>query len=295
MKTIILNVGYYNTKFKNSLGVYDTHETRVQENSVAIHNRILHKGIMYEVGKGNRNIVNRNQNFVHLLCTNYHILNSSENEDRVVLIVALPMSQYLNKALRQDYINSIKGQSPLISEINGVVKKVYIENVICYMEGASAILANQNVFRDRVCGIVDIGGNTINAAIFDNMNLLADTATTLDLGTIKAEKEIIDKLNILKGWNVQDYEVKQLLHKEDVVCKNTIQTICRQYVKSTKNKLLEKKWSLGSLPLFFTGGGTLFFNSYIQEEFSNLTISQDCIYDNLNGLAVVEQQLNEGC
>ena len=290
MKVVELNVGYYNTKWLCN-GVHNTFETRVQKSISAHQNYIIYKGVKYEVGQGQRSIERRDDNFVHLLCTYYAVSSQCNDGDHIVLLVALPMGHYLNDLFRNEYISSIKKNNPLICEVNGAVKRVYIEDVVCYMEGASAVLSNPGVFMGKACGMIDIGGNTVNCAIFNNCNLLSETVTMLDLGTIKMEKQIIDNINLLNGWNVQDYELNYLVHSEDPIVKSVISSVYSNNVRDIKNKLLEKKWGLGSLPIFFTGGGSLVLSKYIQENFTNYVISKNCLFDNLDGLTVVKGEI----
>ena len=290
MRVIELNVGYYNTKWFNN-GSHSTFETRVQKNSNCQNGYIVYNGAKYEVGQGQRSIERRNQNFVHLICTYYAVASQCQDGEHVTLLVALPMSHYLNEMFRIDYITSIKKNSPLICEVDGLVKKIYIDEVVCYMEGASAVLNNVEFFVGKACGLIDIGGNTVNGAIFNNCKLLSETVTTLDLGTIKIEKQMIDNINLLNGWNVQDYELPYLINNKNLVVDNVTSEIYDTTVKAIRNKLLEKKWGLGSLPLFFTGGGSLVLSKYIDKNFTNYTISKNCLFDNLDGLSVVKGEI----
>lgn len=293
MRIIELNVGYYNTKWYCN-GKHNVFQTRIQKNSTCNDGYIIFNGVRYEVGQGERSIERRDENFVHLICTYYATMKQAKNNEHVKLLVALPMSHYLNEMFKLQYIASIKRNSPLICEVDGVVKRVFIDDVVCYMEGASAILKNPNFFVNRACGLVDIGGNTVNGAIFNNCRLLSETLTTLDLGTIKAEKQIIDNINLLNGWNVQDYELPYLATGDDYTVNNTISDVYDFTVKAIRNRLLEKKWSLGSLPLFFTGGGSLVLSKYIENNFTNYHISDNCLFDNLDGLSIVKGEIEDG-
>lgn len=293
MKVIELNTGYYNTKFYNK-GQHCSFETRIQQNDNCRDGYIVFNGTKYEVGQGQRSIERRDENFVHLICTYYNVAKQCKNNEHVTLLVALPMGHYLNEMFRNQYVTSIKKNSPLMCEVDGKVKRIFIDEVVCYMEGASAVLANPNSFVGKVCGLIDIGGNTVNAAIFNNCKLLSETITMLDLGTIKMEKQIIDNINLLNGWNVQDYEIPYLIKGNDLIVNKVVSDVYDLTIKAIRNKLLEKKWSLGSLPLFFTGGGSLILSKYIENNFVNYQISKNCLYDNLDGLRVVKGEIENG-
>lgn len=276
MKTICINAGYYNTKVKTVNGEY-IHESKMQINDdaskyIAINDK------KHEIGEGGRDIAGKHENDVHMYCTYYNILKHSNHFDKVNLMLALPMSAYLNRAYKEEYSNSFTNQN-LNYEVDGDFKSVSVNKATVYMEGAAAMLLHRNKF-DDVVGLIDIGGNTINCAVFNKGRILLDTVTTLDLGVIKLERALIDELNIQKGLNLQSYEINSFMKSNDPIVKEVIGT----HINEIKQRLLEKKWNIGHLPILATGGGADDLRDHLSNHFKQVYVSENPVMDNVRGL-----------
>ncbi len=284
MKLICQNTGSYNRKTKTEVGEF-IGETRVQLNPDA-RNYIIHDDEKYEIGSGSRDVQSRSQNATHLICTKYDILRHSNNHDVLNLMTTLPAKYYLNKEYREHYKSLLK--RGISAEINGRTKSVDIYDTEIYMEGAAAYLVYKKVLKDYIVGLIDIGGDTINGMVFANGKLQKETITTLDLGTIKIEREIIDTLNTkFSGWNVQDYELKNIFQDDEL--KGIVGSICNRYVDELRKRLLEKKWNLERSLIFATGGGSNLLEPYIKQNFKKVIISENGVFDNVRGLWIAGQ------
>lgn len=274
---LALNCGFYNTKVKSSSGRY-VHPTRVQENPDGT-KRLVIDSTTYEIGSGLRDIGDKRTNNVHLICSKYNILKNATSEN-MSIITALPMNMYLNRECRENYRSGLLGRHT--GNVDGLNKSVYVAECTVFAEGAAAYLPYKSLFKDKAIGILDIGGNTINAMIYSYGELQKDTITTLDLGMIKLERAMIDILNVRKGWNVQEYELREIMKEEDT--KNIIDKCVDEHIRAIRQKLLEKKWNLDRLTLFCTGGGSIQLKDYLEVNFKNIIVSSNGLYDNVDGL-----------
>lgn len=273
---LALNVGYYNTKVKDING-RQIHATRVQEGSDGS-NTLVIEDTSYEIGVGNRDITDKQGNDVYKICTHYNILKYSNSS--IELVVALPVNKFLDRLYRENFKQSLLGEYKGI--INGVHRVAKITNCTVFAEGAAAYLPYKSIFKDRVIGIIDIGGNTVNAMIYSFGELQKDTITTLDTGIIKLDRTMIDELNIKMGWNVQEYELREIVECNEAP--DIIDKLANKHIKNIKQMLLEKKWNLDRLSLFFTGGGSIYLRKYIEYNFKNAIISNNALWDNVEGL-----------
>lgn len=283
---LALNVGFYNTKVKTNT-CKGIHETKVRVSTEGDKTLKIGK-VLYEIGEGTRNISDKTKNDVSTICSKYNILKYGDNNTQ--LAVALPMNLFLNKTYRKAYENTLTGAH--VGIVDGIQKIVNVTKCICYAEGAAAYLDYKSVFKDQLIGIVDIGGNTINIMIYNHGKIIKDTISTLDLGMIKLEREIRDTLNIHKGWNVQSYEVKDIIKNNE--CKDITERIVKEHIDKLKNELLEKKWNIERLTLFFTGGGSTTLKSQLESNFNGIIVSEKGLYDNVDGLYKVLLNAN-GC
>lgn len=281
---LILNCGFYNTKGDGCNGRF-IYPTKVQESEDGSKTLIIND-LFYEIGVGARDISDKQLSTVHHVCTEYSILKHS-NMQEIDLVVALPFSLYLNREYRENYKKKLIGTHR--GMVDGVKKEVYVRDCTVYAEGAAAYLPYKSVLKDKSVGVLDFGGNTINCMIYDRGNLLKDTISTLDLGMIKLERAIIDALNIKNGWNVQEYEVKDII--ENGECKESIDRCINEHIQQVKQRLLEKKWNIDRLTLFATGGGSQQLKAHLERAFNNVIVSSNGIWDNLEGLKIVGDEI----
>lgn len=277
---LILNCGFYNTKVEGYKGRF-IYPTKIQESEEGSKTLIIND-LSYEVGVGSRDISDKQLSIVHHICTEYSILKHS-NKQEIDVVVALPFSLYLNREYRENYRKSLIGTHSGI--VDGESKKVYVRDCTVFAEGAAAYLPYKAVLKDKTVGILDFGGNTINCMIYDRGSLVKETISTLDLGMIKLERSIIDALNVENGWNVQDYEVKDIIEYGE--CRDIVDRCIATHIKGIKQRLLEKKWNIDRLTIFATGGGSKQLKEHIEKSFKRVIVSTNGIWDNLEGLKIV--------
>ena len=277
---LILNCGFYNTKVEGCNGRF-IYPTKVQESEDGSKTLVIND-LAYEIGVGARDISDKQLSIVHHVCTEYSILKHS-NKQQIDIVVALPFSLYLNREYRENYKKRLIGAHSGI--VDGEQKKVHVRDCTVFAEGAAAYLPYKSVLKDKSVGVLDFGGNTINCMIYDRGNLLKDTISTLDLGIIKLERAIIDTLNIKNGWNVQDYEVKDIIENSE--CKESVDKCINEHIRQIKQRLLEKKWNIDRLTIFATGGGSQQLRTHLEQMFNHAIISSNGLWDNLEGLKIV--------
>lgn len=277
-KLFCQNTGYYNRKTKTVNGEYLA-PTRTQLN-VDASKYLLVDGEKYEVGEGFRDIRGRADNDTHLICTKYDILKHSDDGDAINLMLALPCNYFRNKTYRERY--KLLLPRTLTGEVDGNNKKIYIENREVYMEGAAAYLLYKSAFKDYVVGVIDIGGNTINCMIYAYGKVQIETIMTLDTGTIKLERDLIDALNTANGWYMQGYELREIIQSGEY--NHIIDKVYDKHIDVLRKSLQEKKWNLDRMMLFITGGGANTLNASLKKHFKKVVVSKEGLFDNVRGM-----------
>lgn len=281
---LALNCGFYNTKVK-TLNTKDIHSSRVQINDNGTRTLIIND-VCYEIGNGARDITDKSLSTVHHISTEYNILKHCADTE-INLVVALPMSRYLDKNYREKYRMGLIGVHEGV--VDGTYKKVRVIDCTVFAEGAAAYLPYKSILKDKVVGILDFGGATINCMIYSNGQLLKDTITTLDLGMIRLERALIDAINIATGWNVQEYEVKEIIKNSE--CGEIVDKCIYNHLEVIKQRLHEKKWNTDRITLFCTGGGSVQLKAYLEEYFKRVFVSKEGVWDNVDGLWLVGREL----
>lgn len=275
---LAINAGFYNTKIYNGdeLVVYNS---KVQQNADGERTILASNGI-YEVGEGYRSLDDKTDNLTHKLCTEYALLKYSKAE-KVNLMVALPLQFYMNREYRERYRSSlIKSHSGII---DGVERVVTVVDCTVYAEGAAAYLNYKEQYANKVVGVLDFGGNTINCMIFERGKIVRETISTLDLGMIKLERSIIDAVNTDKLLNVQEYELSDIM--KDKEYKSIVDRVIDNHMEQVKQRLIEKKWDIARIDIFATGGGVNVIGANISKTFKNVTVSKTGLFDNVLGLS----------
>lgn len=275
---LAINAGYYNTKIGVTEKELITIPSRVQIN-VDASRSIEYNGFVYEVGAGHRSLDDKTESLCHNLMTKYSLLKYARSP-KISLMVALPLSMYLNKGYREKYRESLIGEH--IGVCDGKEVTVTVTDCTVFAEGAAAYLAHKDILDNQVVGLLDFGGNTINCLIYENGKLIKDSISQLDLGIIKLERQLIDTINQEMLWNVQDYELLDVIKSGE--CSGTVARVMNEFTNEIKQRLLEKKWNIGRLSLFATGGGVTLLKPFLEAEFDRLTISKNPLYDNVIGL-----------
>lgn len=283
---LAINAGYYNTKVKSNSGLF-IHPTKVQENIDGSKTLII-RDTKYEIGNGNRDINDKQLNRVHDVCTIYNILKYGCVEG-THLITCLPMGLYLDRGYREQYREKWIGTHDGV--VDGLNRRVNIKQCTVFAEGAAAYLPYKATLKDYAVGILDFGGNTINCMIYAYGELQRDTISTLDLGMIKLERAIIDELNEKMHWNVQEYEVREIIKSGEA--KEVVEQCINKHLESVKQRLLEKKWNVDRLTIFATGGGSLQLKEYLEKKFNRVLVSDTGVWDNVNGLWLVGGAINK--
>lgn len=285
MVLLAINTGFYNTKIKVA-NIKEMHETR----ALAVTDgtkTIKLAGTLYEIGEGPRDISNKATSKVSYICSKYNLLKYGDSDTQ--LAVALPMNLFLNKTYRSSYEQGFLGVHEGI--VDGQQNMVNVTKCICYAEGAAAYLKYKNVLGDKLVAIVDIGGNTINVMIYDHGKIVKSSITTLDLGMIKLERRIKDEINIHKAWNLQDYEIRDVLENKE--CEDITNRLISEHISKLKNELVEKQYNIERLTFFFTGGGSNTLREKLEASFNRVIVSEDAIYDNVDGLYKVLQNVGD--
>lgn len=282
---LAINAGFYNTKIavgKELLAI----PSRIQLN-VDAEKSIMHDNKVYEIGSGNRSLDDKQESICHKLMTDYAILKYGKKQ--TCLMVALPLTMYLNKPYRESYRFNLLGRHKGI--VDGIPNEVEVTECTVYAEGAAAYLNHKATYKDKVVGLLDIGGNTINCMIFDNGQLIRSTLSQLDLGVIKLERQLIDSINTHKLWNVQEYELQGIIQSKE--CQELVADVYTNYVHEIKQRLLEKQWNVDRLEILVTGGGAVQLKPYLEQQFNHLVVSDTALYDNVLGLQLAGGVLYE--
>lgn len=291
--TAAVDNGYHDIKaiVKNQLTSY---RSKIEiNNGCKITNDVTlleYEGTEYVIGAGKDNIdMDKTKSLHHKLFTLNALGSAIDYAESFNLVLALPMSHFKNNKFRDEFKNYM--MEPTISSIriDGKKKVVTIKDVTVFMQGAAALYSDPQRYKNRLIGLIDWGGLTINACLFENLNPIIDTMVTINAGTIILDNKIKTAINENFFMNVQDYEIPYLMNQERY--SKVISDVINEHCESVKRELKAKNWSLDTLEKLGIGGGMLRNKAYVHRHFSNMEVPEDPQYETVKGLQVIGEMI----
>ena len=248
---------------------------------------VKYKGEDYIVGDSNAVIVNEiklnkmdETHLITLLTAVYHVVPDSAD---VELFIGMPISSYYNDEYRQKYeLFMSAGDVELI--VDGVKKRFAITDVTALPESIGYVYNNPS---DRLIGVIDIGEFTVDGGVFkDGMPIKETIFTTLE-GANKLKTEIRDTLNQTLIRNIQYYAIDEIIKDglggaDSDKAKEIVDNVLKDYMKSIISSMISHHWEYDTMPIVFTGGGSLILKDVIPM-IENFKLSENPTFDNVDG------------
>nr|WP_302599855.1 ParM/StbA family protein [uncultured Cellulosilyticum sp.] len=278
MQVIAVNSGNYGTKAKSKSNEINF-RTKVQENPEA-DKFIMLDGRKYEIGEGNIDIDNlKHDSIVHKLCTLFAVSILHEQHD-VFLVTCLPVNQFKRHDFREAYRRSLIGDWEITTNRGKDIFR--IKDVIVYMEGAAALLAYQEAYRNSIVSVVDIGGYNVNVSQYNNMHLISGTEDDFDLGVYNIKTKIRNNINQQLNVHLKEYELNHIMKNPSMDQYKIISKYYTSFINELRNELKQKGYNLSLNQILFTGGGAMDLEVQLVQEFSNCSIGS--VFDTVRGL-----------
>lgn len=272
-----------------------TGEDRMYQGSYIVKD---YEGSSYVVGDENKtvntNILLSKMDLSHKLPVLVAIHQCVPDGATVKLFVGLPIHSYYNTDYRKEYVAFYQKEKTVTLTVNNVEKTFTIAKVTAMPESVGHVFNNPV---DSLIGVIDIGYTTIDGAVFRDCAPILDTVFSLVDGANPFKTKVRDELNKELLLNIQPYQMDEILSKGMYGSKHDeAQKIIKrcqiQYLKKIVNEMLKHSWEIQSLPIVFTGGGSILLKDII-EEYETFMVSDNPIYDNLDGFGEMGMILSE--
>jgi hypothetical protein len=249
-----------------------------------------YKGERYKIGVGTDDIdMNKTKKQIHKICALAALHRMIESDNIVVarIAVAMPLSNYKNKQMREEYKEYLVNPQINTVRYNSIEKTIIIKDAIVFAQGGAALYAEPSKtheYKNSLIGILDWGGLTVNGFIAENMMPISESMFTINLGTIILYNRIKTALNENFGLNVQDYEVPYILKETPTEMKNIIENVQMQIIDELISEMRRKNWSIETIRKVGVGGGFLVLGEMANRSIPKLEVLQDPVYANVKGL-----------
>lgn len=272
-----------------------TGEDRMYQGSYIVKD---YEGSSYVVGDENKtvntNILLSKMDLSHKLPVLVAIHQCVPDGTTVELFVGLPIHSYYNTDYRKEYVAFYQKEKTVTLTVNNVEKTFTIAKVTAMPESVGHVFNNPV---DSLIGVIDIGYTTIDGAVFRDCAPILDTVFSLVDGANPFKTKVRDELNKELLLNIQPYQMDEILSKGMYGAKhNDAQEIIKrcqiEYLKKIVNEMLKHAWEIQSLPIVFTGGGSILLKDII-EEYETFMVSDNPVFDNLDGFGEMGMILSE--
>lgn len=277
--------------------------TRNPENIMLGDNYIIeYDGENYLLGEGGNNysLDTDKQSIQHKLST-YVAIDYFAESNPAIIVLGSPFNLFTNINKREEYREYILDNTNIEIQINNINKQIYLQEVVLFPEcGGIAYAQPENEFKNKIRGVLDIGGLNVNGCLFENLNPIKNTNFTENLGSIILMNEIKDELNkIYPNINLQDYDIPNILKNNLSIdghynneTNNIIQQVIQNHFKRIIRVMKKKGWSVKTMNLTIGGGGSLDIGiDNIQKFIPQSKLSLDPIWDNAKGNYIVSELL----
>lgn len=230
---------------------------------------------------------------IHKLATYCAVAQLIEDGDEIVLTVGCPLSIFNNVEERNQYKEFMhdKGEREII--LNGKVKKFTIKKVIVCPESSGVIFKNPNKYKEKLVGIIDIGGLNTNCAIYDRLAPIRSTCFTTNLGANVLRNDLKQHLNsVFAEVNLQDWQMEHVIklgyiksNKEE--SEKIIKDFLQRHINNIVDEAKKKGWDIKNIDFVFVGGGSKLLENEIRNVIPDAEISETAEWDNVEGFSVI--------
>lgn len=251
---------------------------------------VEYEGKRYSVGdpSGRTSDSNSKMDETHRVMTISSIAMNVGNGDTVKIAIGCPLSVYVDKQAREEYLNYILPQGRVNITVDGEEKYFYITFRVCFAESLGAVFLYPEKFKDAVVGVVDIGGLNINCAYFDNGKLVVDSCFTDKFGKLHIARKLRSVLNQKFDAQFAEFEVERIMMNGYVTnaeeeSKPIIERALSDDLVEIENACKNNGWNIRFCSLIFIGGTSQILRGQIKEKFPNAFIPDDSGFANAEG------------
>lgn len=232
---------------------------------------------------------------IHKICAYTAVAKLLEHGEKdVVLAIGCPLSIFANVEERAKYKQYFMDETDIIIAINGERRDFTIKDVVICPESSGIIFGHHKEYKNRMVGVIDIGGLNTNCAVYNKLSPIKSTMFTTNLGANILTNDLKQVINsTFPEANIQDWQMETIISTGYIKSnkEQSAELITKFFEKHLKNILDEckrKGWDLKNLDLVFVGGGSKLLEKEIQKfTDAGTVISPTAEWDNSEGFLTV--------
>lgn len=290
-KVVVRNTDGSNRKVKIPTRVSAYSElTSINKEAGAELHVVEYAGKKYSVGdpSGKTSDSNSKMDEIHKVMTLTAIAQQVGNGDSVKVAVGCPLSVFVDKQEKEEYLNYILPSGRVDINVDGKEKYFYIAFKVCFAESLGALFLYPERFKNCVTGVVDIGGLNINCAYFDNGKFVVDSCFTDKYGKLHMARKLRSILNQKLDAQFAEFEVERIMangfvENEEEKSGEIIRKEFDQNLNEIEAACKNNGWNVKYCKLIFIGGTSQMLKEQIQDRYPNAFIPEDSGFTNAEG------------
>jgi plasmid segregation protein ParM len=299
---IQIDLGYYYTCNSSKQSIRSKVELTTETPNTINSNSILQyqhddtRAIVGESASQHPIELNKTKNIAYQILT-YSLITKSltpKTPTNINLVINYPLNIYNSKS-KSEFESFIKTPDFINIFINSIQFTFHIQKCLTFPQTIPVAYIHPQHFQNSIHSIIDIGGLTCQGIILDNFNPIPNTKFSESLGSIILYNQIRKNLNSVFNLNIQDYEIPHIINSglpsHLISSKSLINSIIDSHISEIIKYLKFNNWNIETIPIMFTGGGSLLIKSHLLKRFPSAIFSSNPLYDNVLGLKVVSDSV----
>lgn len=231
------------------------------------------------------------------ILTNLAISKLVDAGDEVNLVIGMPVEHWLDKTRRAKYENFIASISvmSLVEGERSTPMNFRIKKVVALPETIGYVARHER-YSQKSVGVIDCGGGNIQGGIYKNGIPIRESCFTLNEGGYFYLNTVKTAINSKFGLNYQYYQVQELIengsrHERKEEITEEVKKVTKIHFMKVIRECLAHNWNLNDMEIAVIGGSSNLFKDAISELLPNSTISDDAMWDNVEGFGVLGRVL----
>ena len=290
MKTIGVDKGSAYTKTSTGFSVKST-VRELGENDL-----ILNGSMVVEL-EGKKYVIGEEGNFAtdlskaeHVetkILTLFAIANSYPEEHiKTNLVVGLPIGNF---SRQKEKMKKIFEDQIVKMKVNDEKKTIIVENVAVFPEAAAVFYMQPK----QTCLIIDIGGLSVDNALFEGGNLVKHS--TYSMGVMKLNTKIANELNSEYDLSLNSWSVEKIISEGLFIFGKQVQINEEKIIESHVLEIVEKiklEYDIKAIEnIILAGGGSFLCASFFKIHMPQLEVIENSRFSNAIGFAKIGEKM----
>lgn len=215
--------------------------------------------------------------------------------DTVKIGTGCPIDIFNNVDRRNEFRKFLMKDKNVSFVVNGNEYTFKIADVVVFPESSGIIWNHYDEYKEKVVGVIDIGGLNVNGCIYNHGAIVKKSAFTSNLGVNTMVNELRKRLDAEFNAKLYREQVTQAIRDGYILgdkegSKKIIANHLREYMSKIIESADHNGWDMKNTEIIFVGGGSTLLRSLIEHSsdvIPNATVSADAVFDNVQGFGYV--------